>query len=62
MVESLQIKKSLPFGWCMQQWSHILKINVKIYLEVNAVDITKNRLKNKIHHTKIRSRHTANPL
>ncbi len=31
-------------------------------LEVYVVDMTKNKLKNKIHHTKIRSRHASNPF
>jgi len=46
----------------MQQLCKILQVNVKINLEVNVVDMTKNKLKNKIHHTKIRSRHASNPL
>ncbi len=46
----------------MHQLSNILKINVKINFEVNVVDTTKNKLKNKIHHTKIRSRHASNSL
>ena len=44
----------------MQQVSNILKFNVKISYEVNEVDTTKNKLKNKIHHTKNRSRHASN--
>jgi len=46
----------------MHQLNNLLKIKVKIYLEVNVADMTKNRLKNKILHTKIRSRHAFNPL
>ena len=46
----------------MQQQSKILTINVTINLEVNVADMTKNRLKNKILHTKISSRHASNPL
>jgi len=42
--------------------SNILKINVKINLEVNVVDMTKNKLKNMIHHTKNRSTHASNPF
>jgi len=44
----------------MQQVSKILKVNVKINLEVNVVDMTKNKFKNKIHHTKNRSTHASN--
>jgi len=62
MVVSLEIKKQTPFGWCMQQLSNILKINVKINLEVNVVDMTNNKLKNKIHHTKNRSTYASNPF
>ena len=46
----------------MQKLSNVQQINVKIQLEVNVVDMTKNTLKNKFHHTKIRSRHASNPL
>jgi len=46
----------------MQKLSNILIINVKIQLEVNVLDMTKNKLKNNIHHTKIRSRHAYNPF
>jgi len=46
----------------LHELSNILKINVKINLEVNVVDMTKNILQNKILHTKIRSRHAFNPL
>ena len=42
--------------------SDLLKINVTINLEVNVVNMTTNRLKNKILHTKIRLRHASNPL
>jgi len=44
----------------MQKLSNIQQTNVKIDLEVNVVDMTKNKLKNQIHHTKIRSRHAFN--
>jgi len=44
----------------MHQLSNLLKINVKINLEVNAVDMTKNEFKNKILHTKIWSTHAFN--
>ena len=47
MIVSLEIKNKLPFGWCMQQLSAILKINVKINLEVNVADMTKKDLKNR---------------
>ena len=60
MILSLEINKLTPFGWCMQQLSKILKNNVTINLEVNVVDMTKNKLKNKIHHTKNLSRHASN--
>ena len=46
----------------MHKLSKILKITVKINLEVNVADMTKNKLENKILHTKIRSRHASNPL
>jgi len=46
----------------MQQLSKILKVNVKIHLEVNVVDMIKNRSKNKIHHMKNRSRPASNAL
>jgi len=46
----------------MHQQSDLLQINVKINLEVNVVDITKNKLKIKIHQTTIRSRHAPNLL
>jgi len=46
----------------MQQLSKIPQINVKINLEVNVTDMTKNRLKNKIHHTKNRPRHASNSI
>ena len=46
----------------MQKLSNLLKINVKIHLEVNVADITKNKLGNMILHTKIRSKHAPNPL
>jgi len=46
----------------MHQLSNQLKINVKINFEINVVDMTNNKYKNKIVHTKIRSRHAANPL
>jgi len=46
----------------MQKLSNILQTNVKINLEVVVLDMTKNKLKNKIHHTKIRSRHASNPF
>jgi len=46
----------------MHQLSDLLKINVKTILEVNVADMTTNRLKNKILHTKLRSRHASNPL
>ena len=46
----------------MQQLSKIPQINVKINLEVNVTDMTKNRLNNEILHTKIRSRHASDPL
>ena len=46
----------------MQQLNKILKVNVKIYFNVNVADMTKNKLKNKILHTKNRSRHACNPL
>ena len=46
----------------MQQQSDLLTINVKIILEANVADMTKNRLKNKILHTKIRLKHASNPL
>ena len=36
----------------MHQLSDLLKTNVKINLEVNVVDMPKNRLKNKILHSK----------
>jgi len=36
----------------MQQLSNILKVNVKMNLEVNVVDMTKNKLKNNIHRNK----------
>jgi len=62
MVMSMEINKLTPFGWCMQQVSKIVKINIKINLEVNAVNMTKNKLKSKIHHTKIRSIHASNPF
>jgi len=42
----------------MQQLSKIMKINVTINLEVNVADMNKNRLENKILHTKIRSRYS----
>ena len=58
----MEINKLIPFGWCMQQVSKIVKINVKMNLEVNVADMTKNRLENKILHTKDRSRHASNPL
>ena len=62
MIVSLEINKYTPFGWCMQKLSNILKINVKINMEVNVADMTKNKLENKILHTKIRSIHASNPL
>jgi len=62
MVVSLEIKKLITLGWCMHQLSDLLKINVKINLEVNLADMTTNRFKNKILHTKLRSRHASNPL
>ena len=46
----------------MHQLSDLLKINVKANLEVNVADITKNKFKNKILHTKVRSRHASNQL
>jgi len=46
----------------MHQPSKILKINVKINIEVNVADMTENKFKNKIHHTKIKSRHAFNPF
>ena len=46
----------------MHQLSNILKIIVKINLEVIVADITKNKLENKILHTKIRSIHASTPL
>ena len=46
----------------MQQLSNIVQINVEILLEVNVVEMTKNKLENKIHHTKVRSRHASNPF
>ncbi len=47
----------------MQQLSNIvLKVNVKLILEVNIADMTKNTLKNKIHYTKNRSRHASSSL
>jgi len=46
----------------MQKVSNILQINDKINLEVNVVDMSKNQLKNQIHHTKIRSIHVSNPF
>ena len=46
----------------MHQLFDLLKINVKLNLEVNVVNMTTNKLKNKIPHTKIRSRHASNPL
>ena len=61
MIVSLEINKYLSFGWCMQKLSNILQINVEMNLEVNVVDMTK-KLKHKIDHTKIRSRHASNPL
>jgi len=45
----------------MQQQSKILKINVKMNLQLNLVNMTKNK-KNKIHHTKIKSGHASNSL
>jgi len=46
----------------MHQLSNILKFNVKINFEVNVADMTKNKLQNKILHTKIRSRDASNYL
>ncbi len=46
----------------MHQLSNLLKIKVKINLKVNVADMTTNRLKNKILHTKIRSRDASNEL
>ena len=46
----------------MQQMSNLLKFNVKIILEVNVVDVTNNKMKNKIHHTKNRSTYASNTL
>ena len=46
----------------MHQLSMILKILVNKNLEVNVADMNKNKLENKILHTKIRLRHASNPL
>jgi len=46
----------------MQKLSNLLRINVIINLEMNAADITKSKLENKIYHTKIRSRQASNSL
>jgi len=46
----------------MHQLSNIQKINVKIDLEVHVADMTKNKLENKILHTKLWSTHISNPL
>jgi len=46
----------------MHQLSNLLKFNVKINIEMTVADMTKNKLQNKIHHTKIRSRHASNSL
>jgi len=47
----------------MQQLIKILKKSMlKLILEVNVTDMTKNRLNNEILHTKIRSRHAFNSL
>ncbi len=37
----------------MHKLSNILKITVKINLEVIVANMTKNKLQNKVHHTKI---------
>ncbi len=46
----------------MHQQSDLLKIKVKINLGVNVVDMIRNKLKNKILHTKNRSRYASNLL
>ena len=46
----------------MHQLSNILKINIKFNLEVNVADMTKNKLENKILHTKIWLTHASNQL
>ncbi len=45
----------------MHQLSNLLKINVKINMVVNVADMTKLKLQNKFFHTKIGTRHAANP-
>jgi len=43
----------------MHQLSTLLQFNDKINLEVNEVDMTKNKSENWILHTKIRSTHAS---
>jgi len=46
----------------MHQQSKLMKINVMINFEVNVVEMIKNKIQHKIHHTKIMSKHATNPL
>ena len=45
----------------MHQLSNILKINAKNQYEMNVANTAKNKLENKILHTKIRLTHAFNP-